>query len=497
MLLDVRGNVLSNESPSSTEIEKAYKSSIATNATSDMSYYVQHPTTFGRLSFKVLRNIYEVSSSVRPAVDSIARECSSQPWNVLFLDKKYHKSTETKEVVAFFKNVNLDREDIGVVLAKFVNDLLVIGRGVIEKVRNPMGKVLELVARDATLFQPIYKDNYGITGYQEYERNTYKKLRVHKKEDIIFRYFTPVTYTAGSLPIIETIVNEVALLMLSVKSIAWAFTHDEIPPGILHLGQIGNEAIERAKASFEAARGEFGKNKLRVVDNVDKVQWVQLSRPFREMQVAELIPVIERIVARNFGLAPVETGLSDVSHGTADASIKSSQSKLMMPLITLVTTALNQQVINEFNPELGFVFVGSPLVTVQAEAEPLIALWRAGLNSRNEIRLKLGDNAVPGGDLYTVLLGNEVVPLEEDTGLPKPRPAEDAAGPQHQSTYKPGAVKPMTAKITPINKPVKKSVDEIEEDEEAALDLDEEEFEDLFGFDSVLKKNLFFQKLKQ
>lgn len=452
--------VLSSESPTTDEIKKG----LDFRTDGEWPFYVPHPSSLGRMSFKMLRTVYELSSSVRPAVDSITREVSFLPWNIVHKDLKYHPPGETEEFIQFFRHVNNDNEDISIVLSRFINDLLIVGRGTIEKVKNPFQKTIELVARDASLFQPIYDKDIGIIGYQEYERNSFKKLRIHRKEDIIFRYFTPVTYTAGSLPIIETVVNEIALLMLTVKSIAWAFTHDEIPPGILHLGQIGEAAIERAKASFEAARGEVGKNKLRVIDNVEKVQWVQLSRPFHEMQVAELIPIIERIISRNFGLAPVESGLSDVSHGTADVSVKQSQSKLIMPLISMVANILNHQVIQEFNPNLVFKYIDSPQSNFTEKTTAYNTLWRAGIYSRNEIRLRLGDPAIQGGDIYTVLLGNEVAPIDEKTGLPIYR---------NPAVGQPGENKPKL---------------ESESEDIASLSLTDAEFNDIFDLDGSDEK---------
>ena len=102
-----------------------------------------------------------------------------------------------------------------------------------------------------------------------------------------------MTYTYLTLPIIETIVNEISLILLATKSIAWAFMNDEIPTGLLHLGSIGAEALERAKQSFQETRGiAYGGTKLKVVDNVDQVEWIPFQRPFREMQLAQLLPII-------------------------------------------------------------------------------------------------------------------------------------------------------------------------------------------------------------
>jgi HK97 family phage portal protein len=380
--------------------------------------FVINPTVCGSMSYKMLRTIYTLSSAVRPAVDSIAREVSTLPYKIVNKDLHYHDPKKYTYIIDFFEEPNLDDEDLSTILSKFVTDLLVIGKGVIEKVRNPQGKILELVARDASLYQPIVNKQGFITGYQEYDRVTFLPKTVHKKENIIFKYFTPMSYTFGAAPIIETIVNEISLLMLCVKAIAWAFTKDEIPPGVLHLGIIGEEALARAKASFEATKGIIGQSKLRVVDNVDKVDWVPFTHAFREMQVAELMPMIERIVARNFGLSPVESSLSDVARGVADASFRSSQSKLIFPLMQIIGNSLNRGVIKEFDSDYKLIWSRIPQEDFNTRASGLGQLLDRGIITDNEARLPLGYDPVKGGDTRSVKLGNERVPLDETTGKP-------------------------------------------------------------------------------
>jgi hypothetical protein len=380
-----------------------------------------HPAVHGRLGFPVLRHLYETSASVRPAVDGITREIAGLPWMITHEDGKWHPGDETKRMSKFFKKVNFENESIGTVISKFLNDYLVLGRAVIEKARNPLGQIVELLTRDASLFQIIpTKDLTGILAYRERKRNSLEPIHTHSKSDIIYRQYSPITYTHMSIPIIETIVNEISLLLLSTKNIAWAFVNDEIPPGILHLGEIGEEALKRAQLSFEGTRGiAQASSGMRVVDNVDKVNWVSFQRPFREMQVAELIPIFERVVSRNFGLAAVETGLTNQGgRGNSEVALKASQSKMIIPLTVITSDALNEEVIEEMNPDLVFSYTSRPGENSQEKSEQLLQQQREGVLTRNEVRVSLGRKPVKGGDLFTVKLGNEVVPFDEDTGEP-------------------------------------------------------------------------------
>lgn len=380
-----------------------------------------HPAVHGRLSFPMLRHLYETSPVVRPAVDGITREIAGLPWMITQEDGKWHPGEDANRLTTYFKSVNFENESIDTVISKFLNDFLVIGRGVIEKARNPLGRITELLARDASLFQIIpTKDLTGILAYRERRRNTFENLQTHSKNDIIYRQYAPLTYTYMSIPIIETIVNEISLLLLGTKNIAWSFVNDEIPPGILHLGQIGEEALERAQLSFQAAKGiSQASSGMRVIDNVDEVNWVSFQRPFREMQVAELLPMFERIVTRNFGLAAVEAGLTgDGGQGSQDIALRASQSKMIFPLTVIIKDALNQEVVQEIYPDLEFDYTARPGENPKEKSDQLLSQQNNGVVSRNEVRKSLGRKPIKGGDLYTVKLGNEIVPLDKETGEP-------------------------------------------------------------------------------
>lgn len=404
-------------------VQKSFTELIKTVNNRDMSVYegypfIMHPSSLGSMSYKLLRNVYQLSSSVRPAVDSIAREVSTLPWNIINKDGKYHDISEVADIIDFLENPNMDDEDLPSVLGKFITDLLVIGKGVIEKVRNRSGELKELVTRDASLFQPHLNELGFITGYEERDRNNFLPVKIHPKANIIFKYYTPQSYSFGSAPIIETIINEVAVLMLSVKAIGWTFTKDEIPPGILQLGEIGFEALERAKASFEATKGILGQNKLRVVDNVDQVKWIEFTKPFRENQIAELMPMIEKIVAKNFGLSPVDSAQTDVSRGVAESSFKSSQSKLIFPFMEMLRITINRHVVREFDSNTRFIWCRVPQEDFTKVSAGLGLLVDRGIITDNEARMPLGFAPVKGGDTRSVKLGNERVPLDPNTGKP-------------------------------------------------------------------------------
>jgi len=435
MLYDSSGRLISEENPSSEKLilgtqnyakymQKTHSGRYANYGDfNEFPMYFVYPGSHGRLSYSELRSLYETSSSIRPAVDSITREVYGTDWRVVHKDLKHHNNQAEEVITRFFNCINFDNQDIGSVLSEFLNDLLVIGKGAIQKPRNKFGQLLEVKACDAAVFFPVIDTESGmLAGYREMLPPGSKRThKIHSKDDIIFKNFATVTYTLSPIPIIETIINEISLLMLTVKNIGSAFSNDDIPPGVLHLGNIGTEPLERAKAAFKETKDISQRGfSMKVLDNVDKVNWVQFTRPFREMQLAELVPIVERIVARNFGLAAVDAGLEGGGRTSATIGQSSARAKMFIPLTKLVKNIVDNEILAEIAPKLQFIFNSTENNDVEVEKN-LMSKVRLGLISINEFRLKTGDKPIQGGDRRFVLLGNEFVPLDPITGLPQYR----------------------------------------------------------------------------
>jgi hypothetical protein len=318
----------------------------------------------------------------------------------------------------FIKRPNISKETWPTLIQKFLTDLLVIDQAVIEKVRSLNGTIQEVYARDATQFKPVldYTRSYITYFKQEVTDNKGKVIAKvsHDVDDIIWTVQFPRTYSSYGTPIIETIVNEVSTLMFSSQSIARGFVDDEIPNGVLWLDQIGKKAYQRAKAQFEANRGEKGKRQLKVIDNVGQAGWIPFTRPFREMQLAELTVIIADIVNKNFGVSAMDLGnAKGLTRSTSDAQSKSSRSKLFRPLVNLLTLKLNQELVKEITPDAELSFVLEPVVDASTAKE----LSDAGIITKNEARAVLNFDKVEGGDALAVRVGNQYIVLDA-TGQP-------------------------------------------------------------------------------
>jgi len=264
----------------------------------------QRAAPFGTLSYSELRTTYLKSSSVRPCVDSIARQIASLPWTVK--EKRGGDPLHAAAVKEFFLDPNSNKESLRTILQKVLIDLLVIDSGIIEKAKSLSGNLLEIIARDGATFTPKI-DQYGLLhGYKQRLRGDAVNF---KNDEIVHLQLYPRTWDSYGTPIIETIRDEIATLMFSIAEIGSTFTRDEVPDGILALDQIGKDAYNRLKVDLTSEKGNLKKT-LKVVRNVGKASWIGFKRPFREMQLAELNNQIADIVRRGFGIQDAEMHIS-------------------------------------------------------------------------------------------------------------------------------------------------------------------------------------------
>tara|TARA_B100001964_G_scaffold32662_1_gene34395 strand:- start:7962 stop:9479 length:1518 start_codon:yes stop_codon:yes gene_type:complete len=363
------------------------------------------------LSFDTLREIYRRSSHVRPAIDSIVKEIAHLP---IKIDGRGKARVED-----FINRPNISKETWPTLFHSFLIDLLVLDQAIIEKVRNMNGDIVEIYVRDASQFRPMLDSSRSYICYFKQDlvdkAGRVKSSISHDVDDLIWVRQFPRSYSSYGTPIIETIIDEVSALMFASKSIAKYFVDDEIPPGILHLETIGRKAYERAKAQFEANRGESGKKRINVIDNVGSAGWVSFTRPFREMQLAELTLIIEQVVNKNFGVSSADLGdAQGLTRATVDRLYKTGRSKLFRPLVNLIANKLNKELISEISPNAKLSFVLEPVVDASTARE----MSDAGIITKNEARKALNFDPVPGGDRLAVRVGNQYLVLDDDGGVP-------------------------------------------------------------------------------
>lgn len=306
-----------------SKIERVSSSELSAEEVERRGFRDNHPFPFGpwiqptspgfdqRVTPRMLREIHRKSSAVRPAVSFLVRTLSTTPWNIVA--QPGVPKREFNFAVDLFTKPGPGAKTFRELLAKVLTDLFVLDAIFVEKIRSMGGGIVEFAPRDPATFKIHPGEDGDIKGYTQRKikpDGTELKAVEFDSEDIMRTVFYPRTDSFMGTPVIEAIVDEVSALMFASQGIASFFDEDEIPTGVLHLGDIGKEAYLRARADFEAKGGMRSKRMLRTTFGRGEPRWIPFQRPFREMEIAQLMPRIERIVFRNFGVTPLDLGMS-------------------------------------------------------------------------------------------------------------------------------------------------------------------------------------------
>lgn len=422
-ILDTSGNPVIIERDNG-EVKRGWRSQ-HTESFSGFDFWeagVRSTASVRLLPASILREIYSKSSAIKPAVDQISRQVAFSTWKIKsqqFMPSNYDITEAGIAATRFLRNPNRTDESFSQFIYKLIKDILILDTGVIEKVRDEDGKLIELYVRDAATFS-VKTDKTGsyITSFEQkrpiLEKNGQFTGKYHLKEfspkDIIWIVFTPRSDSQYGYPTIETIVNEVAALLFTTKSVSKYFTHDEIPPGILILGDVAEAAFNRAKEWFTARKGEEGKRQIPIFSGVKDANWLPLQRPFREMQLAELSERLERIVFRNFGLSSLEMGMEqDINRSTSYSLERMSNSRLITPIREMLSFFITQNILSEIDPYIEFEYSHVAKGDLPTIASALVPLTGGPLLTINEGRELIGKEPIPGMDVMTQHSGAQTV----------------------------------------------------------------------------------------
>ena len=180
---------------------------------------------------------------------------------------------------------------------------------------------------------------------------------------------------------------------------------------------------------------------LTVVRDTEKIEWLPLTRDNQELQLAELIELINRMVFRAFGVTPTSMGdMKNTNRATAQVEENIDGSRLIIPYIKSLEEYVNSQIVHmHFFKDVKWVINRPKNEDLRLIIEKA-KLVDKGILSINEQRKMLGEKATDFGDRYTILLGNQIFELTK-TGLerltPEPVAPEPFGNPKEDIESKP------------------------------------------------------------
>lgn len=351
----------------------------------------------GVLTWERMWQVYRKNATVRACVDTRISEVLILNWTIkkqgTDLNPRYMPDAEAKKIIDFLKNPNQNEESLFTLFSKMLRDLLVYDAACLIKVRNARGKLVELLAQDASKVRFIKDEKGFLVAYRVLD-NSEEGFVDYEPKDVIYLRMYASTNNDYGMPAIESLVVEIATALNALGYNARYFTENEIPDGVLAIDEIDDDAYNKAKSSFR--RTNLREHAIRILANAKGAQWISFRGNNKDMQFKELIDMLDERIMYVFMMNKNELGLTDtVNRSVAEVQAEIFTNKGIRPILALLEYHLTTQLIqSEFNLEdYEFVFVppeADEMEQSKAKQSLLMEQYDAGLLSWNEFRRELG-----------------------------------------------------------------------------------------------------------
>jgi len=383
---------------------------------------------------------------VEMCISTIIDEMCQIEWDIVPKEDKTEEqvSEHKKQILNFFENPNTNKESFEEVRRKYLRDILEIDAGVINKIFNMKGEMVELVARDGATFTKN-PDIYGmftdredlivdsmilppnkemsamavepgyISAADAREKAAYfqygwisgaRPVPFGKKEIIWFERNPRTDDIYGRSPV-QVLAETIQTLIYSIEHNLEYFNDNSIPKGIIGLDGSDAEEVKAFKEQWEAQQyekdsaGNWKKkyHKVPIVGKIPKFERIQFSNA--ELELLEGQKWWAKLVWACFGVTSVELGYTEDSKGLANQVVQSNvfKKRCLYPLLRLEEYRINQEIISEFEFEdVEFKFLLYDIEEELKKAQLYQTQLSAGYKSINEIRKEEGLDEVEWGE---------------------------------------------------------------------------------------------------
>ncbi len=360
---------------------------------------------FGYPRYKDLNYYRQLASSiyVDMCVTAIIDEVCSVEWEIVAEDRAGNevpgKEKDVERIQDFFYNPNTNKESWEMIVRMMLPDLLELNSGIMVKVFNMFGEMVEVCARDGMAFTKN-PDPYGFytsradlilmknvlgEGETQTQQMDYPAIQAEmdrvdaQKEGAYFQY----GFNTGARPIpfgrreivwfekkvrtdnlygrssMEVLAKTVQTLIYAVESQLEYFNDNSIPPGVLglegmtsdDLKAFGQQWVQQQKVQDSLGNWKRANHKLPMVNKMPKFE--RLGFTNQELELIESQKWWSKLVWGAFGITATELGFTEDAKGSANQIVQTSVAKkrIIYPLLRLIEYHVNTQIIPEFGVE--------------------------------------------------------------------------------------------------------------------------------------------------
>lgn len=412
---------------------------------------------FGYPRYTDLANVRRLSDQpfVEMCISTIIDEMCAVDWEIIQENESPEVEEDPKvdDVREFFENPNSNKATFRKIRRKYLRDILEVDAGVLNKVYNKKGELVELYARDGATFTKNpdihgtfadredyidvqLVDNFAGQNQQDKPRNVSKQvvgtqtdIRVRNRaayfqygwvtgarpvpfglKEIVWMERNPRTDSVYGQSPVEILVEAIQTLIYSIESNLEYYNDNNIPKGILGLEGADSDEIaefqekwkEQQKTKDKVGKWKKALHKMPIVGHMPDFKRIQFSNA--ELQLIEQQKWFSKMIWAAFGVTASELGYTENSNRATEI-IQSSvfRRKAINPLLRMEEERINREIIPDLEARFGvenieFKFNTFDIANEQKKAE-LYEKWvNNGIYTINEVRQREGLEEVEWGD---------------------------------------------------------------------------------------------------
>ena len=363
---------------------------------------------------------YEGNDWILSVVNRIVNDTVKVTPTVVLKEESIKPSRRQKErmktIRRFFEDPNKNKESFYEIRQKVIRDMLVYGRGCIEKVNTAGGNLIEIYAQCPKDIR-INADEHG----NIVDNNAYvltdpilKKQKVRwDKNEMIFMVFIPISSSLYGIKIMDAIANTVAADILRGAYNSAFFINNAEASGVLSVEGMGKTEMKKFSDEWKANHKGVKKSHRMSVVNVP-VQYVRMALTNRDMEFLEYGRELRTKILAAYNVPPFIMGIVDQSTGRLNSGqqIEIYKDGAIRPILEREKYYYTKEIIEEgFGfTDLTIKFTSVDLTDIAAQSKIDQIDADRGIITINEIRSRRGLPGVPWGDTPVNILpgGNQI-----------------------------------------------------------------------------------------
>jgi len=334
-------------------------------------------------------------------IKTLTDEVTTIDWNIQVKDEfneGQDYSEKLKEITRFFDNPNGNEESFEHILRQVVTDILEIDSGVIVKVFNTQGKMLQIFSRDGGTFLknpdiygyiggkadfvPPLPDGFTGVGIDIGGSPNPTQQQMIKHYNVLYRqnaaYFQ-YGWTAGSMPVpfgkreivyimqnprsdsiygrspIQVLTEVILNLIYGIDFNLDYYTNNNMPEGVIQLLGAQPDQIKQFRDNFESQfrfKDSLGRKRKRFFKfplSSAEVRFTPFQLTSKEMEVISQQQWFTKVLWMCYGVNADEMGYTEQSNrAVGETQSQIFKRKAIKPILDVLAYHINTQIVPEF-----------------------------------------------------------------------------------------------------------------------------------------------------